>query len=437
MDKKHRLVIVGGGFAGVALVKALYRVPIEITLIDKRNHHLFQPLLYQVATGGLSPANIATPLRELFRKQANCRTVMGEVKEVDVEKKIVHLNGEELPFDSLVVAAGATNSYFGNDAWAELAIGLKSIEDATEIRARVLSAFEKAELATDEAEIRRHLTFVVVGGGPTGVEMAGAICELSRFTLKGDFRTIDATKARILLVEGSERILAAFAPSSSARALKSLQKMGVEVWTKSRVKEIHADHLVVDHLGVLETIATENVIWAAGVKGSPLGVKIAQMTGVAADKGGRVPVQPDLSVFNHPNIFVIGDLAAIPMADGKSFVPGLAPAAMQQGKFLAALLRDRIAGRKLNAVFDYKNKGIMATIGKAAAVVEVPFPNVKFGGFIAWLAWLFIHIMYIIQFQNRLLIMLQWSWGYLTRNKSALLITHPRNGDMKVPTVAP
>ena len=420
---KHRLVVIGGGFAGVSLVRPLRRAEVEITLVDKKNHHLFQPLLYQVATGGLSPANIATPLRELFRRQPNCRTVMGEATEIDLAKRTVHVEGFDLPFDTLVVAAGAMTSYFGNDAWRQHAIGLKSVEEATEIRSRLLTAFERAELATDDAEIRKMLTFVITGGGPTGVEMAGAISELAYSTLKGDFRTIDSTKARILLIDGGERLLGAFAESSSARALTSLLKMGVEVWTKSRVKEVEGDHVKVERDGQLITVPTETVIWAAGVKGEAIGAKLAAAAGTTTDRAGRLAVQPDLSLKDHSNVFVVGDLAAVLMDDGKP-VPGVAQGAMQMGAFVAGIVKDRLRGKAATRAFVYHDKGNMATIGRARAVVELHFPRIRFGGFIAWLAWLLIHLLYLVQFQNKILVLFQWAGNYFTRNKSALIITH-------------
>lgn len=425
MANKHRLVVVGGGFAGVALVQSLRWADLDITLIDRRNYHLFQPLLYQVATGGLSPANISAPLREVFRRQKNCRTLMGEVSAINVTEKAVTMGDQKIPFDSLVVAAGAMTSFFGNAAWEEHAVGLKTIEEATEIRSRVLWAFERAELSNDPEEIQKLMTFVIVGGGPTGVEMAGAISELARFTLKGDFRTIDATKARIILIDGAERVLSSFDPSSSKRALNCLNRMGVEVWSKGRVKQVEKEKLQVDRLGQMESLNAGTIVWAAGVKGAALGGKVATATGAAIDKSGRIPVLPDLTVSGHPNLFVLGDLASVPMGPDK-FVPGVAPAAIQMGQYVAKVIKSRLAKTAAPAPFKYFDKGSMATIGRAAAVVEIPWPKMKFGGFFAWVAWLFVHVSFLVQFENRVLVLLQWAGNYFTRNRSALLITHPR-----------
>lgn len=425
MAIKQRLVVVGGGFAGVALVQSMRKADIDITLIDRRNYHLFQPLLYQVATGGLSPANISAPLREVFRNQKNCRTLMGEVTEIDVEQKMITMGDQKIPFDFLAIAAGAMTSYFGNGAWEEHAVGLKTIEEATEIRSRVLWAFERAEISNDPEEIRKLMTFAIVGGGPTGVEMAGAISELARHTLRGDFRTIDPTKVRIILIDGAERVLSAFDPSSSQRALTCLNRMGVEVWSKGRVKQVEKETLQVDRQGQMETLAAGTIIWAAGVKGAALGAKVAAATGAAIDKGGRIPVLPDLSVSGHPNLFVLGDLASVSMGDGR-YVPGVAPAAIQMGQYVGKVIKSRLTKAASPEPFKYFDKGSMATIGRAAAVVEIPWPKLKFGGFFAWIAWLFVHVSFLVQFENRVLVLLQWAGNYFTRNRSALLITHPR-----------
>jgi len=424
MADKHRLVVVGGGFAGVALVRALsWNTQTEITLIDRRNYHLFQPLLYQVATGGLSPANISAPLREIFRKQKNCRTLMGEVQAIDTAQKTVRMGSHSIPFDTLVVAAGAATSYFGNPAWEEHAIGLKTIEEATEIRSRILLAFERAELSRDRAEIDKLMTFAIVGGGPTGVEMAGAVSELARYTLRGDFRNIDATCAKILLIDGAERILQNFDPSSSQRALKSLNGLGVEVLSRARVKQVDRETLLVDRQGKLETIRAGTIVWAAGVKAAPLAEKVAIATGVSVDRGGRIPVEPDLTIAGHPNIFVLGDMANAKWGEDKS-VPGVAPAAMQMGRYAAQVIKARLAGKTPPPPFRYFDKGSMATVGIASAVVEIPWPKWKFGGVFAWLAWLFVHVSFLIQFENRLLVIMQWAGNYFTRNRSALLITY-------------
>ena len=416
----HRVVIVGGGFGGLYAAQNLRKAPVEVTLIDRRNFHLFQPLLYQVATGGLSPANIATPLRAIVKKQRNCRVLLGEVTGFDIAGKQVLIGEDHVAFDSLIVAAGAGNFYFNHPEWEKYAPGLKTIEDATEIRTRVLSAFEAAERFNDPSLQRRLLTFVIVGGGATGVEMAGTISELARYTLRRDFRSIDPAAARIVLIEGHHRVLPPFHERLSQRADRALRKLGVEVWTSSKVLDIQSDHVLIDRSGKQERLDTSTVIWAAGVRGNPLGKIVADATGAALDKGGRVVVGADLSIANHPNIFVIGDLAGATGPDGKP-LPGVAPVAMQQGKYVAQLIRRRIEGGSPPEPFRYWDKGSMATIGRNAAVVDLYF--IRFSGFFAWLTWLFVHIMYLIQFQNRLLVLLQWFWNYLTRNRSARLIT--------------
>jgi NADH:ubiquinone reductase (H+-translocating) len=422
MSGRHKVVIVGGGFAGLSAAQGLKGADVEITLVDRNNYHLFQPLLYQVATGGLSPANIAAPLRSALAKQKNCRVILGDVTGFDIAGKRVLLGNESLPYDSLIVAAGAGNNYFGNDRWEAFAPGLKTIEEATEIRRRVLSAFEEAERAGGIGIRDRLLTFVVVGAGPTGVEMAGAISELAKHTMRHEFRLLDPSTARILLVEHGPRILPPFPESLSAKAETVLRKMGVEVWTSSRVLDIRADCVVVERNGAKEEIPTRTVVWAAGVKASPLGKRIAEATNATVDRAGRVVVQPDLTLPDHPEIFVAGDLASV--ASKGSPVPGVAPAAIQMGKFAARTIRGRLAGSTKPTAFAYWDKGSMATIGRNAAVVHAGF--LKMSGFIAWVAWLFVHILYLIHFSNRLMVMFQWFWNYVTRNRSARLITHPR-----------
>lgn len=417
---QHCIVIVGGGFGGLQAAQALDKAPAEITLIDRRNFHLFQALLYQVATGGLSPANIAAPLRSVLKKQRNTRVILGEVTGFDVAQKQVLAGDERIPYDTLIVAAGAGSHYFGHPEWETHAPGLKSIEDATEIRRRVLSAFERAEIAHDEAVRNRLLTFVVVGAGPTGVEMAGAISELARYTLRRDFRAINPALARIILIEGFERVLPSFVAPLSASAEQALKKMGVEVWTQAKVKDIQADHLLVERNEDEQRIDTQTVVWAAGVRASHLGQLLANACGAALDKSGRVIVQKDLSLSGQPNIFVIGDLAACAQPDG-SYLPGVAPVAMQQGDHVARVIRARLAGIADPPAFRYHDSGVMATIGRAAAVVDLRW--LRFSGWFAWLAWLFVHIARIIQFENRFLILTQWAWNYFTRNRSARLIT--------------
>jgi len=434
----HRVVIIGGGFAGLNAALKLRRANVQITLIDKRNFHLFQPLLYQVATGGLSPANIAAPLRGVLRKQRNCAVLLGEVTGFDVAGKLVHVGDETLPFDTLIVAAGAGNFYFNHPEWERFAPGLKTIEEATGIRARLLAAFEIAERVDDESERKRLLTFVIVGAGPTGVEMAGAISELARHTLRYNFRKIDPSTARIILMEGYSRVLPPFHESLSARAARSLASMNVEVWTSSRVQDIKGDHVMVEHEGTQKRVDTSTVIWAAGVKASPLGGMLAEAAGTTIDRGGRVMVEKDLSVPKYPDIFVVGDLSAATYPDGKP-LPGVAPAAIQQGQYVAGVIRHRVEGRTPPPAFRYFDKGSVATIGRNHAVVDLYW--FRFGGWFAWVTWLFVHIMYLIAFQNRVLVMTQWAWNYISRNRAARLITGDLvaecNTSVRKPELAP
>jgi NADH dehydrogenase len=417
---RHRVVIVGGGFGGLYAATSLKRVPVDVTLIDRRNFHLFQPLLYQVATGALSPANIASPLRGVLKKQHNCRVLLGEVTGFDVANKQVVLGNDHVPYDSLIVAAGAGNFFFNHPEWEKLAPGLKTVEEATEIRARILCAFERAERATDLNRRRELMTFIVVGGGATGVEMAGAISELARGTLLSNFRAINPGSARIIVVEGHNRVLPPYPESLSYKAQKALGRKGVELILSAHVKDIQPDHVIVECGGTTQRIDACTVIWAAGVRASPLGKILADATGATVDKGGRVIVNKDLSVPCHPEIFVIGDLAAATYPDGKP-LPGVAPVAMQQGRYVARLICGRIEGRSPPGPFKYWDKGSMATIGRNAAVVDLYW--LRFSGRLAWMTWLFVHIMYLIQFQNRLLVLFQWFWNYVTRNRSARLIT--------------
>jgi NADH dehydrogenase len=419
------VVIVGGGFGGLLAARGLNKQPVDVTLIDRRNFHLFQPLLYQVATGGLSPANIASPLRGILHRQRNTSVLLGEVTGFDLAAKNVQLkDGATIPFDSLIIATGSTHHYFGNDKWAELAPGLKTIEDATEIRRRVLLAFEKAERTSDPVERAKLLTFVIVGGGPTGVEMAGAIRELGKNTLRYDFRNFDPASCKVIIVEGQNRILGTFHEKLSRKALEALQKMGVEVRLETHVTDIQPDHVMAKPdggKGAPYRIDTSTVVWAAGVKANPLGKLIATAVGgVETDRAGRVPVNADCTVGNRPDIFVIGDLALFKTSDGK-MLPGLAPVAMQQGSYVADVIARRVKGESPRIAFKYWDKGTMATIGRAQAVAESM--GFRFSGYIAWLAWLFIHIMYLVSFQNRLLVLMQWFWSYVSRNRAARLIT--------------
>jgi NADH dehydrogenase len=422
-ENSHRVVVVGGGFGGLNVAQYLRRVAVHVTLIDRRNFHLFQPLLYQVATGELSPANIAAPLRSVLERQQNCVVLMGEVTGFDVgsEKVLVDSThgSEEIPFDTLVVAAGATHSYFGHGDWARHAPGLKTIEDATEIRRRLLTAFELAERETHADQRRMLLNFVIVGGGPTGVELAGAIADIAQFVLRHEFHRINPAEAQVILVEAGERILSTFPPDLSANAQSTLERLGVSVRTQSLVTEVAEDHVTVIAGGRTEQIPTRTVIWAAGVAASPLAKKLADATGATLDRAGRISVEKDLSLAGHPNIFVIGDMANCSHDGGKP-LPGVAPVAIQQGRFVAKLIRAQVEGRTL-PTFRYRDLGNLATIGRSAAVAD--FGRVKFKGLIAWVLWLLIHLMNIVNYRSRVLVFVQWAWNYLTHDRSARLIT--------------
>lgn len=415
----HHVVIVGGGFGGLYTAKALNSKDINVTLIDKRNFHLFQPLLYQVATGTLSPADISSPLRSVLKKSKNTKVLLGEVSEIDPEKKNVVMRGEEIPYDSLIIATGAKHSYFGKDEWEEFAPGLKTVEDAIEMRRRIFIAFEAAEQEKDEEKRRALLTFVVVGGGPTGVELAGAIAELAYGILKEDFRNIDTSETQVLLLEGMDRILPPFAPELSAKAQKSLEDLGVTVVTKTLVTGIEGDIVTVKQGDEINKFGANTVLWAAGVKASALGKKIAEKTGAECDRAGRVIVEPDLSLKGYPNIYVIGDLAHFAHQTGKP-LPGVAPVAMQEGQYVAKSIKQQIKGNTL-APFNYVDYGNLAVIGQHSAVVDLGF--MKLTGFVAWLFWLLIHIYYLVEFDNKLVVMTQWIWNYFTRNRGARLIT--------------
>lgn len=419
MEKPHHVVIIGGGFGGLYAAKSLRRAPVRVTLLDRRNFHLFQPLLYQVATGQLSPANIAAPLRALLKRQKNNRVFLAEAIDIDVESHRVVLSDGEVGYDTLIVAAGVRHHYFGRDEWEKLAPGLKTVEDATEIRRRILLAFEAAEREADPDRLRAWLTFVIVGGGPTGVELAGAVGEIARHTLTRDFRAINPADARIVLVEGMERVLPPYPPRLSARAEAALSRLGVTVRTGAMVTDIQPDVVTVRSGERSERIPTRTVLWAAGVQASTLGSILASATGATVDRAGRVVVEPDLSLRGHPEIFVIGDLAHFSHQTGKP-LPGVAPVAMQQGRYVAALIVRRLRGETMPP-FRYRDHGSMATIGRAEAVADLGW--VRFSGFPAWLAWLFIHLITLVQFQNRVLVLIQWAWNYVTWNRYARLIT--------------
>jgi NADH dehydrogenase len=425
MSDPHHVVIIGGGFGGLHTAKELKRAPVRVTLLDQRNFHLFQPLLYQVATGGLSPANIASPLRAILKRNANSEVFLAEVTGIDVPGRRVIHDGGAITYDTLVVAAGARHHYFGHDEWEKFAPGLKTIEDATDMRRRILLAFEAAERSADPEKRRAWLTFVIVGGGPTGVELAGTLAELARHTLRHNFRHIDPASARILLLEGLDRVLPPYAPKLSAKAAAALAGLGVTVRTGTVVTDMQADSVTVRCGNQSEHIATRTVLWAAGVQASFLGRSLAEAAGVTLDRAGRVPVQADLTLAGHPEIFVIGDMALCRRADGQ-VLPGVAPVAMQQGRHVAGLIQRRLRGEP-SVAFRYKDYGSMATIGRNAAVADIG--GVRFSGFLAWLAWLFIHLVKLIEFQNRMLVLFQWAWNYVTRNRSARLVT----GDNPLP----
>ncbi len=415
----HRVVIVGGGFGGLNAAQSLRGAPVDVTLVDRRNFHLFQPLLYQVATGGLSPSNIAVPLRSIVRRQANCSVLMADVVGFDLFQHVVKLANGELPYDSLIVAAGSQTGYFGHADWAELAPGLKSIEDALEIRRRILSAFEVAEQDDDPVRRAALLTFVIIGGGPTGVELAGTLAEITRHTLRSEFRRCRPADARIVLVDVAPRVLGAFPEDLSADALRRLEAMRVEVRTGTRVIQMDEHGVALQAGEQSEVIAAHTVLWAAGVEGSPLGRSLAEAAGCELGRGGRVPVTPELHLAGHPEVFVIGDLAYAVDSSGKQ-LPGVAPVAIQQGKYVANTIVAHINNRRVSP-FRYHDYGNMATIGRSAAVAQLG--TWKFRGRIAWMLWLFIHLMQIVRFENRLLVLIQWAWNYFTFNRSARLIT--------------
>jgi len=412
-------VILGGGFGGLKATRSLASAPVDLTLVDQRNFHLFQPLLYQVATGGLSPANIAAPLRSLFRRQQNCRVILGKAIDVDLQSNELILEDERVPFDTLVVAAGAKHSYFGRNEWERFAPGLKTVEDATEIRRRVLSAFERAERVDNPAERLRLLRFIVIGAGPTGVELAGTLIEIARHTLRKDFRKVNPADAHVLLIEAGPRVLAAFDEDLSAKAANSLRRLGVDVRLQTMVTDVSAQGVTVKSSDATESLPAATVLWAAGVQGAPIGEAIANAAGAERDRAGRLIVQPDFTLAGHPNVFIIGDLSSYRDASG-NLLPGVAPVAMQAGKYVASVITARLAGAP-GPEFHFKDPGSMATIGRGAAVVKLG--GWKYNGYFAWLTWLFVHLMFLVQFQNRLLVLMQWAWNYVTFNRSARLIT--------------
>ncbi|MBW4435543.1 MAG: NAD(P)/FAD-dependent oxidoreductase [Pleurocapsa minor GSE-CHR-MK-17-07R] len=420
--EQGRVVVIGAGFAGLAVAKGLLGSGAHVTVIDKRNFHLFQPLLYQVATGGLSPANIATPVRSLFRGDPRFHVRMGEVTAIDLQARHVLLAGEEtpIPFDTLIVATGMHTQYFGNDGWAELAPGLKTIEDALDIRTRVLSAFERAETETDPAKRARDLTFAVVGGGPTGVELAGAIAEIAHYTLKGEYRSYDPENTRVFLLEGSKTILPMYDEMLRDRARTDLAKLGVTVRENTLVTNITADGVTVKVDGQEEVIEAGTVVWATGVAASPLARMLGEAAGVTVDRSGRVEVTPVLTLPGYDNVYVLGDMAHTKDEAGNP-LPALASVALQQGKYVARVLRAQMTDKPAPEPFRYIDRGTMATIGRAAAIADLR--GLRLTGFIGWLSWLFVHLILLIEFRNRLMVLITWAWGFFTRNRFARLIT--------------
>jgi NADH dehydrogenase len=423
------VVVVGGGFGGLQAVLKLRRAPVDVTLVDRRNFHLFQPLTYQVATGALSPGEIAYPLRAIFKRDRNVRVLMAEVADFDLDARELELRPvagvpapATIPYDTLVVAGGSHYSYFGHDDWREHAAEVKSLESALTVRNRLLSAFEAAESEPDPQEREAWLTFVVVGAGPTGVEMAGQIAELARDTLLHDFRTIDPRKARIILVEAADRVLTTFPASLSAKAERSLQRLGVTVLVRRTVVGIDRESVTIDDgSGNPERIHSRTVVWAAGVTASGLATRLADLAGAERDRAGRVTAEPDLTLPGHPEVFALGDMVRVRDGNGASVVlPGVAPVAMQQGRYAAKVVRARLRSRPV-APFRYRDKGNLATIGRAAAVADIK--GLKLSGFIAWVTWLLVHLWYLVGFQNRIVVLIRWSFSFTTHGRGARLIT--------------
>jgi NADH:ubiquinone reductase (H+-translocating) len=406
-----RVVILGGGFGGLYAAKALKGEEVQITVIDRRNHHIFQPLLYQVATAGLNPSDIAVPIRKILRKQKNTDVLLGEVIKIDKEQKKVTLLDGEVFYDFLIVATGVTHSYFGHDEWAVHAPGLKTLEEALEIRRRIFTAFEAAERETDPERRAAWMTFVVIGGGPTGVELAGTLAEIARKSLPNDFRHIDPKQAKVILVESSDHILSAFPKDLSQSAMEQAQRLGVEMKLGSKVTNITAEGVFMGD----QKIAARTVLWGAGVKASPVG----EMLGVPLDRTGKVKVNPDLTIPGHKEIFVVGDLASL--EQGGQLLAGVAQVAMQGGDHAADCISRSLRGVPHYEPFHYNDKGSMATIGRAHAIAMIG--NTKLKGFIAWLAWLFVHILFLVGFRNRLMVLIQWAWAYFTYDRGARLIT--------------
>jgi len=421
MSPRHRVVIIGGGFGGLSAARALRRAPVDVTLIDRRNYHLFQPLLYQVATGSLSPGQIAAPIRGVLSRQKNTRVLMGDVVDIDpLAKRVILADGAAIDYDSLIVAAGSETSYYGHDSWRASAPGMKSIEEATNIRHKILYAFEVAERLADPAERHAWLRFVIVGGGATGVELAGAIAEIARQTLKNDFRSIRPEDAEIIVLDGAPRILMTFPEDLARKAADSLAKLGVHLKTGVMVKDVDHEGVIVESHGTTDRLESKNVIWAGGVTAPPLARALARRTKAETDRGGRIKVNPDLTVPGFPDLYVVGDLALASDPSGKP-LPGVAQVAMQGGTYAAKSILRKIEARKPLRPFEYFDKGELAVIGRASAVANVF--GVHLSGFIAWLVWAFVHLMYLVQHRSRLTVFLDWAIEYLTFNRGARLIT--------------
>jgi NADH dehydrogenase len=415
----HHVVIIGGGFGGLYAARTLSKAPVQVTLVDRRNFHLFQPLLYQVATGILGPGEITAPLRHILRKQKNAVVLLGEVVDFDPANRRVILADGVIDYDTLIVAAGMKNHYYGNDAWEKIAPGLKSIEDSAWIRQKIFFAFEVAEREPDPEKRRAWLTFVIVGSGPTGVELTGMVAEIARESLKEDFRSIHPEESEIILVDAADRVLPAFPPELSEQAKATLSDLGVQVRTGVRVTDIDAQGIALEGPSGKERIAANTVLWAAGVAASPLGRMLADKAGAQADRMGRVMVNPDLTVPGHPEIFVIGDMAHLPGKDGNP-LPGLAPVATQQGRYVARWIERRLRGENQSVPFSYFDKGTMAVIGKHAAVANIG--RFRFGGITAWLMWLFIHLLLLINFESRLVVLIRWAFSYFTHSRGSMVL---------------
>jgi NADH:ubiquinone reductase (H+-translocating) len=438
----HRVVIVGGGFGGLQATRGLRGAPVEITLIDRRNFHLFQPLSYQVATGAVSPGEVAYPLRAVFKRNRNVRVLLAEVARFDLERREVVLQSvgglpapEPVPYDTLIVAGGSHYSYFGHDEWSEHAAEVKSLESALTVRSRILAGFEAAELEREPQRRGEWLTFAVVGAGPTGVEMAGQIAELARDTLRSDFRAADPGSGRILLIEAADRVLTGFPASLSAKAERSLRRLGVTPVLGSTVVDVDETGVTIAHAdGATRRIPARTVVWAAGVTASGLASALAELTGAEQDRAGRVTVEADLTLPGHPEVFALGDMVRVRGRDGTAVtLPGLAPVAMQQGRYAAKAVHARLQGRTAPP-FRYRDKGNLATIGRAAAVADIK--GFKLSGFVAWMTWLVVHLFYLVGFQNRLLVLIRWSISFATRGRGARLITDPADAEAPRPPTA-